>query len=85
LVDTIIIEGMSKVNIWLRWAICVFGLGLMISLSTTALVKAAIAGSIMLSPAMWWGVMVGLVLSWLCPVAGIVLAVRGVMMLVAKK
>jgi len=49
----------------------------MISLSTTALVKAAIAGWIMSSPAMWWEVMVGLVLSGLCPLAGIVLAVVG--------
>jgi len=82
--SVVTIEGMSKINIWLRWALCVFGLGLVISLSTTATVKAAIAGSIVLSPAMWWGVMVGLVLSWLCPVAGIVLAVRGLMMLVKK-
>jgi hypothetical protein len=81
-VDAIIIEVMRKLNIWLRWAFCVFGLGLMISLSTTALMKAAIAGWIMLSPAMWWGVMVGLVYSLLCPVAGIVLAVRGLMILV---
>lgn len=80
--DTIIIEEMSKLNIWLRWAFCVFGLGLMISLSTTAIVKAEIAGWIVLSPAIWWGVMAGVVLSWLCPVAGIVLAVRGLMMLV---
>jgi hypothetical protein len=28
--------------------------------------------------------MAGLVLSWLCPVAGIVLAVRGLMMLVKE-
>jgi hypothetical protein len=82
LMSTVTIEEMNKLNIWLRWALCVFGLGLMISLSTTALVKATIAGWIMLSPAMWWGVMVGLVLSWLCPVAGIVLAVRGLIMLV---
>ena len=82
--DTIIIEQMNKLNIWLRWAICVFGAGLMISLSTAAMVKAAIAGWIVLSPAMWWGMMVGLVLSWLCPVAGIVLAVRGLMMLVKE-
>ena len=82
--DAIIIEVMRKLNIWLRWAFCVFGLGLMISLSTTAIVKAAIAGWIVLSPVMGWGVMVGLVCSLLCPVAGIVLAVRGVMILVKK-
>ena len=75
--DAVTIGEMNKLNIWLRWALCVFGLGLMISLALTAIVKAAIAGSIVLSPAMLWGVMVGLVLSWLCPVAGIVLAVRG--------
>ena len=82
--SVVTIEGMSKINIWLRWALCVFGLGLMISLSTTATVKAAIAGSIVLSPAMWWGVMVGLVCSLLCTVAGIVLAVRGLIMLVKE-
>ena len=44
--------------------------------------EAALAGWIVLSPAMLWGVMVGLVCSLLCTVAGIVLAVRGLMMLV---
>jgi hypothetical protein len=78
-VDAIIIKVMNKLNIWLRWAFWVFGLGLMISLSTAAMVKAAIAGWIVLSPAMLWGVMVGLVYSWLCPAAGLVLAVRGLM------
>lgn len=78
--NAIIIGGMNKLNIWLRWALCVFGLGLMISLSATAIVKAAIAGWIVLSPAMWWGVTMGLVYAWLCPVAGIVLAVRGLML-----
>ena len=82
--NRVTIEGMNKLNRWLRWAFCVFGLGLMISLSTTAIVKAAIDGWIVLSPAMLWGVMVGLVLSWLCPVAGIVLAVLGLRMLVKK-
>jgi len=77
-------ERMNKLNIWLRWAICVFGAGLVVSLSTTAIVKAAIDGWIVLSPAMWWGLMVGLVCSLLCTVAGIVLAVRGLMMLVKK-
>jgi len=83
-VDAVTIGEMNKVNIWLRWALGVFGLGLMISLSTTAIVKAAIAGWIVLSPVMGWGVMVGLVCSLLCTVAGIVLAVRGLMMLVKK-
>jgi hypothetical protein len=82
--DAIIIEGMNRRIKWLIWALCVFGLGLMISLSTTAIVEAAIAGWIVLSPAMFWGVMVGLVLSWLCPMAGIVLAVKGLRMLVKK-
>jgi hypothetical protein len=79
--NRVTIEGMNKLNIWLRWALCVFGLGLMISLSTAAIVKAAIAGWIMLPSAMWWGVMVVLVLSGLCPLAGIILAVKGLMML----
>ena len=79
--NRVTIEGMSKVNIWLRWALGVFGLGLMISLSTTAIVEAAIAGWVVLSPVMLWGVMVGLVCSLLCTVAGIVLAVKGLMML----
>jgi hypothetical protein len=57
----------------------------MVSLSTMALVKAAIAGWIVLSPAMLWGVMVGLVCSLLCTVAGIILAVKGLMMLVKKQ
>jgi hypothetical protein len=84
LMNRVTIEGMNKLNIWLRWALGVFGLGLMISLSTTALVNAVIAGSLVSSPAMWWGVMAGVVLSWLCPVAGIILAVRGLLMLVKK-
>ena len=79
--DTIIIGEMNKLNIWLRWALCVFGAGLMISLALTAIMKAAIAGWIVLPPAVWWGVMVGLVLSGLCPLAGIILAVKGLMML----
>jgi len=79
-VGTIIIEGMSKLNIWLRWAICVFVAGLVISLVTLAIVKAAVAGYIVLSPSLWWGVRVGLVCSWLCPVAGVVLAVKGLIM-----
>lgn len=82
--DTIIIEEMDKLNIWLRWALGVFGAGLMISLALTAIMKAAIAGWIVLPPAMWWGAMVGIALSWLCPVTGIVLAVRGLMMLVKE-
>ena len=77
-------ERMNKLNIWLRWAICVFGAGLVVSLSTTAIVKAAIDGWIVLSPAMWWGLMVGLVCSLLCTVAGVGLAVRGLMILVKK-
>jgi len=80
--NRVTIEGMSKLNIWLRWALCVFGAGLMISLALTAIMKAAIAGWIVLSQAMLWEVMVGLVCSLLCTVAGIVLAVRGLMMLV---
>jgi len=82
--DAIIIKRMNKGIKWLIWALGVFGLGLMISVSTTAIMEAAIAGWIVLSPAMLWGVMVGLVYSWLCPVAGIVLAVRG-LMLMAKR
>jgi len=78
------IEVMNRSIKWLIGALCVFGLGLVVSLSTAAIVKAAIAGSIVLPPAMLWGVMVGLVLSWLCPVAGIVLAVLGLMMLVKE-
>ena len=78
-------ERKNKLNIWLRWALCVFGLGLMISLSTTATVKAAIACGIVLPPVVWWGVMVGLVLSLLCPVAGIVLAVRGLMVMARNR
>jgi hypothetical protein len=54
-VDTIIIELMSKVNMWLRWALCAFGLGLVVSLSTTAMVKAATASWIVLPPVVWWG------------------------------
>jgi len=84
LADAIIIEMMRKLNIWLRWALGVCGLGLMISLALTAIMKAAIDGSIVLPPAVWWGVMAGLVLSWLCPVAGLVLAVRGLVMLVKE-
>ena len=75
---------MDKNRIWLIWALCVFGLGLMISLSTTALVKAAMDGSIVLPPVVWWGVMAGVVFSWLCPVAGIVLAVVGLRMLIKR-
>ena len=82
--DRVTIEGMNKLNIWLRWALCVFGAGLVVSLSTMAIVKAAIAGWIVLPPAVWWGVMVVLVLSGLCPLAGIVLAVRGLRMLVKR-
>jgi len=52
-VGTIIIEGMSKLNVWLRWTICVFGAGLVISLATLAIVEAAIAGRIVLSPSLW--------------------------------
>ncbi len=69
---------------FLKRGLYVLGAGLMVSLSTMALVKAAIAGWVVLSPAMWWGVMVGLVCSLLCTVAGIVLAVRGMMMLVKE-
>ena len=65
------IEEMNKLKIWLRWALCVFGLGLMISLSTMALLKAAIARWIMLPPEIWWGVMVGLVCSLLYTVADV--------------
>jgi len=77
-------ERMNRNTKWLIWALGVFGLGLMISLSTTAIVKAAIDGWIVLSPAMLWGVMVGLVCSLLCTVAGVGLAVRGLMILVKK-
>ncbi len=81
--DAIIIEGMNRGIKWLIWALCVLGLGLIISLSMAGLVQAAIAGWILLSPAMLWGgVMVGLVCSLLCAAAGIVLAVRGLMILV---
>ena len=69
---------------FLKRGLYVLGLGLMISLSTMAIVKTAIAGSIVLSQAIWWGVIVGLAYSWLCTVAGIVLAVRGLIMLVKK-
>jgi len=79
------IEEMNKLNIWLRWALCVFGAGLMISLALTAIMKAAIAGWIVLPPTMLWEVMVGLVCSLLCTVAGIVLAVRGLLMMVKKQ
>ena len=56
---------------WLKRGLYILGSGLMISLSTTALVKAAIAGWIMLPPEIWWGVMVGLVCSLLCTVADV--------------
>jgi TRAP-type C4-dicarboxylate transport system permease small subunit len=62
---------------WLIWALCVFGLGLIISLSTTAVLEAAIAGIIVLSPTMGWMVMTGLACSALCIVAGVVLAIIG--------
>lgn len=84
MVDAATIGETNKLDISLGWAFCVCGLGLMIGLSTTAIVKAAIDGWIVLSPTMWWGVMAGLALSWLCPVVGIGLAVRGLMMLVKK-
>ena len=64
-------ERMNKLNIWLRWAICVFGAGLVVSLSTMAIVKAAIDGWIVLAPVVWWGVIVGLVCSLLCTVADV--------------
>jgi len=76
---------MDKNRIWLIWALCVFGLGLMISLSTTALLKAAIAGWIVYSTTAWWWVTVGLVCSLLCTVTGIGLAVRGLVILVKKQ
>ena len=69
---------------WLIWALCVFGLGLLISLSTTALLEAAIAGTITLSQAMGWWVMVGLTCSLLCTVAGIILSVIGLRILGKK-
>lgn len=75
---------MDKGKKWLIWALCVFGLGLIISMSTTALLKTATDRWVMLPPAIWWEVMVGLVLSWLCTVAGIGLAVVGLRMLVSK-
>ncbi len=53
--DAIIIEGMNRGIKWLIWALCVLGLGLIISLSMAGLVQAAIAGWILLSPAMLWG------------------------------
>jgi len=56
---------------WLKRGLYILGSGLMISLSTTALVKAAIAGWIMLPPEIWWGVMVGLVCSLLYTVADV--------------
>ena len=71
LMNRVTIEGMNKVNIWLRWALCVCGLGLMISLSMAAIVEAAIVGWIVLSPVMLWGVMVGLVCSLLYTVADV--------------
>jgi len=75
LADATIIELMSKLNPWLRWALCAFGLGLVVSLSA-----AAVAGWVASPPAVWWGVAAGLACSLLCTVAGIVLAVRGLMM-----
>jgi heme A synthase len=75
---------MNRRKAWLKRGLYVFGAGLVISVSMTAIVQAAIGGWIVLSPAMWWGVMAGLILSWLCPVAGIVLAMRGLITSVKK-
>jgi hypothetical protein len=78
-VIALIIETMNKMNIWLWWALGIFGLGLLISLSAMASLKIATTHWIMLPPEIWWGVMVGLTCSVLCTVAGIILAVRGLM------
>lgn len=82
--NALIIEAMNKINIWLRWALGVFGLGLIISLSALTLLKIAIGQWIRLTPEIWWGIMVGLSCSLLCTIAGIVLAVRGLMILIKK-
>jgi len=52
------IEGMTRGIKGLIWALCVFGLGLIIDLAIAALIQAAIAGWIVYSTTAWWGLMV---------------------------
>ena len=77
--DAITIEEMNKRKMWLRWGIYIIGAGFVVSLFTTGILKAVIAGWIVLSPALWLGVWVGVVFAGLCLVAGIGLFVRGLM------
>lgn len=83
--EQVTIELMNKSIKWLIWALCVLGLGGIIDLAMAALIQAVIGGWVVLSTTIWWGVTVGLACSLLCTMTGIILAVRGLMMLIKQK